>query len=32
MFGLLMSMFAYLPSQSGSPAAIEGSIPPKETT
>src|ERR1700722_4862547 len=28
--GLLMSMFAYLLSRSGSPAAIEGSIPPKE--
>jgi hypothetical protein len=27
---LLMSMFAYLLSLSGSPAAIEGSIPRKE--
>jgi hypothetical protein len=32
MFGLLMSMLAYLLSLSGSPAAIEGSIPLKETT
>jgi hypothetical protein len=29
MFGLLMSMLAYLLSQGGLPAAIEGSIPLK---